>query len=112
MRLGSSGSTTPCDAQPAASDLAFLPLRRVIAPGRLGPLVVGMDAEKAVDTGLVEGPDPEATCGDIYSSTPEVAKQRIFIDFDHEEPHDLIGITVRLKPDGAPARLVNGMHAT
>lgn len=59
-----------------------------------------MTQERAVATGLITDPDPDADCGRLYETIPRLQQHGVFANFDSEAKR-LIGISVRSRE---PAR--------
>jgi hypothetical protein len=65
----------------------------VIAPGRLGPLTVGMSAQQAMSLGLVK-PNTTGVCGERWSPTDPVDRRLVMLEFRDNNPDDLDDIQV------------------
>lgn len=67
----------------------------VIEPGRVGPYVVGMSANEALDKGLVREPAEGAPCPALEATEPF---QNVAVVFNESEPQpELLGVLVKVK---------------
>lgn len=85
----------PKDASPTsepteATDLAST----VIAPGKVGPFVVGMTAAEASEQEVVREPPAGAPCPALEAAPP---LQEIAVRFSSEKPEPLLGVLVKVE---------------
>ena len=73
-----------------------------IAPGKLGPLSIGMDGGNAKAAGLAKGV-PDEPCGHRWAASDDLVKDGIALEFRDGSPDDLDQIMI-YDPEDGPSR--------